>query len=71
MNALEVLQKRILQLREKQGIEPPTPAGPLVAPVMTTPAFQDKVLHATVDFVSQTKASLILTLVFRLEHPLG
>ncbi|CAK7198384.1 hypothetical protein SEUCBS139899_001045 [Sporothrix eucalyptigena] len=54
MNALEVLQNRILQLREKQGIESPGPSGPLVGPkISAAAAFQDKSIHWAEDIFSR------------------
>lgn len=54
MNALEVLQNRVLQLREKQGIKSPSPSGPLVGPMMSAAAaFQDKSLHWAEDIFSR------------------
>lgn len=55
MNALEVLQNRVRQLREKQGIKPPQPtAGPLIArPTMAAVAFRDKSAHWAQDIFSR------------------
>lgn len=51
MNSLEVLQNRILQLREKQGIKMHTPAGPLV--MSAAALFQDKSAHWAEDIFSR------------------
>lgn len=51
MNALEVLQNRIIQLREKQGIKSKVPAGPLV--MSAAALFQDKSIHWAEDIFSR------------------
>ncbi|OAA53790.1 hypothetical protein SPI_09235 [Niveomyces insectorum RCEF 264] len=54
MNALEVLQKRILQLREKRGIAPPSQPGALVTQTMImTAADRDRNIHWAEDIFSR------------------
>ncbi|ERT03477.1 hypothetical protein HMPREF1624_01792 [Sporothrix schenckii ATCC 58251] len=53
MNAMEALQNRVCQLREKQGIKsPPSPAGPLVMSAAAA-VFRDRSLHWAEDIFSR------------------
>lgn len=55
MNTLEVLQNRILQLREKRGIAPPPPQPlPLIPQSMLVPTtYQDRNIHWAEDIFSR------------------